>query len=131
MVTFDLSFFKVLKNSFIFALLCVGKNFVALLGIALVVFLTMAFAAFYTPIGIILLIVLVFGLCTFISTYVAYPQIKKFMIDPYYNENGEDDEEEDDSPRRGKPGGYGEDDGEYYDGGEYITDENEYKSRKA
>ena len=131
MVTFDLSFFKVLKNSFIFALLCVGKNFIALLGIALVVFLTMVFAAFYTPIGIILLIVLVFGLCTFISTYVAYPQIKKFMIDPYYNENGDDDEEEDDSPRRGKPGGYGEDDGEYYDGGKYITDENEYKSRKA
>lgn len=132
-VTFDLSFFKVLKNSFIFSILCIGKNFLAIIGIALVVFLTMLFAAFYTPIGVIFLLVFVFGVCSFISTYVAYPQMKKFMIDPYYNENGEqrdDEEDDDDSYRGGKPGGYGNDDGEYYDGGEYITDENEYRSTK-
>lgn len=139
-VTFDLGFFKVLKNSFIFSILCVGKNFLALIGIAVIVFLTMLFAAFYTPIGVILLLTLVFGLCSFTATYVAYPQMKKFMIDPYYKSNGaprdpDDDEEtdggeDDDLPRSGKPGGYGDDDGEYYDGGEYVTDEDEFKSRK-
>jgi hypothetical protein len=96
----------------------------------------MLFAAFYTPIGVILLITLLFGLCSFTATYVAYPQMKKFMIDPYYKSNGEPrdsgepEEDDDDSPRAGKPGGYGDDDGEYYDGGEYVTDEDEYKSRK-
>lgn len=136
MVTFDMSFFKVLKNSFIFSILCIGKNFLALIGIAVIVFLTMLFAAFYTPIGVILLITLLFGLCSFTATYVAYPQMKKFMIDPYYKSNGEPrdsgepEEDDDDSPRAGKPGGYGDDDGEYYDGGEYVTDEDEYKSRK-
>ncbi|MBQ9746579.1 MAG: hypothetical protein IJW21_07120 [Clostridia bacterium] len=134
MVTFKMNFFKVLKNSFIFAILCAGKNFLALIGIAVVVLLTLCFAALYTPIGVILLIVLVFGLCTFISTYVAYPQMKKYMIDPYYSDTAEEPEEEDGDnyyedkdPTRGKPGGYGEDEGEYYDAGEYVTDENEYK----
>ena len=77
------------------------------------------------------MLVMLFGLCTFISTYVAYPQMKKFMIDPYYNDTEpvqeEGDNYYDDEPKTGKPGGYGADDGEYYDGGEYKTDENEYK----
>jgi uncharacterized membrane protein YesL len=132
MVTFDMGFFKILKNSFIFAILCMGKNFIALIGIALVVFLALVFASVYTPLGVIILLVLLFGLCTFISTYVAYPQMKKFMIDPYYNDTEPEPEDDgdnyyDDEPKLGKKGGYGADDGEYYDGGEYKTDENEYK----
>jgi len=133
MVTFKMNFFKVLKNSFIFAILCMGRNFIALFGIALVVFLTLVFASAYTPIGVIIMLVLLFGLCTFISTYVAYPQMKKFMIDPYYSDTEPEPEYEgenyyEDEPKTmGKPGGYGADDGEYYDGGEYKTDENEYK----
>ena len=132
-VTFKMNFFKVLKNSFIFAILCIGRNFIALFGIVSVVFLTLVFAAAYTPIGVIIMIVMLFGLCTFISTYVAYPQMKKFMIDPYYNDTVAEPEEdggnyyEDEPKTMGKPGGYGVDDGEYYDGGEYKTDENEYK----
>ncbi len=136
MVTFDMGFFKVLKNSFIFAILCIGKNLLAFIGMALVVFITMLFATFYTPIGVVLILVLDFGVCSFMATYVAYPQMKKYMIDPYYDENGEPDEGgegdegEDEPPRGGKPGGYGADDGEYYDGGEYVTDEDEYRSKK-
>jgi hypothetical protein len=98
-----------------------------------VAFITMLFAAFYTPLGVILVLVFDFGVCAFMAMYVAYPQMKKFMIDPYYSDNGEStdgEDEEDDFPRGGKPGGYGEDDGEYYDGGEYVTDEDEYKSKK-
>lgn len=139
MVTFKQGFFKVLKNSFIFAILCFGKNFLALLGIALFVFIAMVLAAVYTPLGIILLLVFVFGASTFTATYVAYPQMKKFMIDPFYNDEPEEDEYEeepiDDVPvppagKFGKAGGYGEDDGELYDAGEYVTDEDEFKSRK-
>ena len=57
----------------------VGSAF-ALFGIVAVVFLTLVFASAYTPIGVIIMLVMLFGLCTFISTYVAYPQMKKFMI---------------------------------------------------
>ena len=139
MVTFKQSYFKVLKNSFIFAMLCFGKNFLAFLGIALIVFITMVFAAVYTPLGIILLLVFVFGASTFTATYVAYPQMKKFMIDPFYNDEPEDEEDEgepiDEVPvppagKFGKVGGYGEDDGELYDAGEYVTDEDDFKTRK-
>ena len=90
-------------------------------------------------VGLILLLVFVFGASTFTSTYVAYPQMKKFMIDPFYNDEPEEEEDEgepiDDVPvppagKFGKAGGYGEDDGDLYDAGEYVTDEDEFKSRK-
>lgn len=132
MVTFEMSFFKVIKNSFIFSILCMGKNFLALLGIVLLALLTMFFAAVYTPVGVIILLVLFFGAAVFISTYVAYPQMKKYMIDPYYKDvDMEEEAEPEEAPSpNGKPGGYGEDDGELYDAGEYVTDEDELKPRK-
>ena len=132
MVTFKMNFFKVLKNSFIFAILCIGKNFLALLGIVTLALITLYLGVTYPPLSIIMMVVMLFGGCTFISTYVAYPQMKKYMIDPYYGDTAADPEEDgdnyfEDKPKNaGKPGGYGEDDGEYYDGGEYKTDENEY-----
>lgn len=138
MVTFKQSFFKVIKNSFIFAILCFGKNFLAFLGIALIAFITMVFAAVYTPIGVILLLVFVFGAATFTATYVAYPQMKKYMIDPYYDDEPEEEEEAEPidavpappAGKFGKAGGYGDDDGELYDAGEYVTDEDEFKTKK-
>lgn len=130
MVTFDMGILKIIKNSFIFSILCIGKNFLALFGILLLIFLTMFFAAVYTPLGIIILLVLFFGAMLFISTYVAYPQMKKYMIDPYYKD-AESYDDEAESETQGKTSeGYGEDDGELYDAGEYITDEDEFKTRK-
>ena len=38
--------------------------------------------------------VLTFATCAYIGVYAAYPKIKEIMIDPYYNENGEETEEE-------------------------------------
>ena len=61
------------------------------------------------------------------------------MIDPFYNDEPEDEEDEgepiDEVPvppagKFGKVGGYGEDDGELYDAGEYVTDEDDFKTRK-
>ncbi|MGN1096107.1 MAG: hypothetical protein ACI4QR_06930 [Eubacteriales bacterium] len=130
MVTFEMGFFKILKNSFILAILCIGKNFLALFGILIFAFLTMLFAAYYTPLGIIILLVFLFGASSFTATYVAYPNMKKYMIDPFYP-NGEDSSDEDESlSGTSKSSGYGDDDGEYYDAGEYVTDEDELKGRK-
>lgn len=130
MVTFEMNFFKVLKNSFILSILCLGKNFLALIGILVLVFITLLFATYYTPLGIIIGLVFLFGGSAFIATYVAYPQMKKYMIDPFYPNGESDEEDEEELPPSGKPGGYGDDDGEYYDAGEYVTDEDDLKSRK-
>jgi hypothetical protein len=40
------------------------------------------------PIGIILPFIITIGLLQFTSTYAAWPNIHKVMIDPYYNEDG-------------------------------------------
>ena len=88
MVTFDLSLFKIFKNAMIFAFLGFKRNILALLGILAVLFLNFLF--FLTPIsmalGIALPFVMTLGICTYISTYAAWPKIKEIMIDPYYKE---------------------------------------------
>lgn len=87
LITFDLSIFKILKNSFIFALLGIKKNFIALIGIALVLIINFCVFVMFMPLGIILPFVITISLCAFIAVYCTYPVIKKVMIDPYYAES--------------------------------------------
>ena len=88
MITFDLSLFKIFKNAFIFTLAGLGRNALALLGIALSVFLNYGIMALYLPLGALLPFMITIALCMFIYTYAAWPKIKKVMIDPYYDDNG-------------------------------------------
>jgi len=88
MITFDLSMFKILKNSLIFSLLGIGRNILAAIGIALVIVLNYGLAIIFLPLGVVLPFVLTVSLCMFIRIYAAWPKIKKVMIDPYYDENG-------------------------------------------
>ena len=60
----------------------------ALLGIVLVDIIALAMLFMITSVGIILPFVYYFALTTFMSAYAAYPVIKRYMIDPYYNEDG-------------------------------------------
>ena len=96
MITFDLSIYKILKNSFIFALLGFKRNFVALLGILLTVFINFYIFALFMPLGVILPFVITISLCSFIAIYCTYPNVKKFMIDPYYSEKESDSGDEED-----------------------------------
>ena len=89
MITFDLSIFKILKNALIFTMLGLGRNALATLGIAIVIVLNYVIAIAYMPLGIILPFVLTLSLCMFIYIYAAWPKVKKVMIDPYYDENGD------------------------------------------
>lgn len=84
MVTFDLSIFKMLKNSFIFALLGMKRNMAALIGIVLTCVLNYVIFLFFIPLGIILPFIITFATCAFMGVYAAYPKIKEIMIDPYY-----------------------------------------------
>ncbi len=90
MVTFDLSIFKILKNALIFSLLGIKRNVMALLGIALSLFITWYTLNLFVPLGIIIPFVALFGTCSFMGAYAAFPKIKQYMIDPYYVE--EEDE---------------------------------------
>lgn len=96
MITFDLSIFKILKNSFIFALIGIKRNFVALLGIAFALLLNYYIFIVFMPLGVILPFIITISLCSFIAVYCTYPNIKRIMIDPYYpeHENGDGEDEE-------------------------------------
>lgn len=83
-VTFDLSIFKILKNSFIFVLLGFKRNIVAFLaGLAVWIIDYIILMTFF-PMGLILPVIFLVSLTTFMGIYAAYPKIKQIMIDPYY-----------------------------------------------
>lgn len=96
MITFDLSIFKILKNSLIFALLGFKRNFMATLGIIAMLIITYMLMMIYFPLGIIMPFILLFADCAFMSTYAAFPKIKEIMIDPYYKD--EEPEQESEEP---------------------------------
>lgn len=98
MITFDLSIKKLLKNAFLFTFIGLKRNFVGLLAVTLVVVLNYLLLSitFTFSLALVLPFVLTIALCGLISVYCAYPQIKKHMIDPYYESIGKTEGEEDD-----------------------------------
>ena len=86
LVTFDLSIFKILKNSLIFSIIGFKRNFMATLGILVLVLLNYMVFVYVQPLGIVLPMVLTLSNGAFMSTYAAYFKIKEIMIDPYENE---------------------------------------------
>lgn len=84
LVTFKVNLRQLLKNSFILAILAMGKNFLALIAIVAFGLITFALSAVFMPAMVIILMMFFFSTVSFIATYVAYPKIKKYMIDPYY-----------------------------------------------
>ena len=94
MVTFKLSIWKIIKNSFIFALLGFKRNIVALLGILLAVVLEVGFIFAFNGIlisfGVALPLLLLFSSLAYMKVYAAYFKIKEIMIDPYLAEHPEE-----------------------------------------
>ena len=96
MVTFELTFFRIIKNSVIFCLLGFGRNFIMFAAICGMLFLVVWLGTIFLPLFVISLFILIFATSTFMGTYAAYPKIKQYMIDPYYTkaeQEGLDDEE--------------------------------------
>ena len=92
LINFDLSIRKIFKNALIFTALGFKRNILASLWIVLIAAINIALALVALPANIIvpLILPLVYfaAFALFTSTYAAYPIIKKYMIDPYYDENG-------------------------------------------
>lgn len=86
LITFDLSISKLLKNALIFTAIGIKRNFMAALGIIILAVINLMLVILLMPVGIIVPVILPFvyflPLSSFIATYAAYPNIKKYMIDP-------------------------------------------------
>lgn len=107
LVTFDLSTRKLLKNALIFSVLGIKRNVMGLLGIVLLAALNLLIIVPCLSVGfsapIILPLFYFLSFTGFIAAYAAYPNIKRYMIDPVApaeNPDAEDmpDEGEDSTP---------------------------------
>jgi len=92
MVTFDLKLTKILKNALIFSILGIKRNILAFLGIGilLLIIIGCAYSGILLSLAIALPLVMLFSNATYMTTYAAYFVIKKYMIDPYYEEHPEE-----------------------------------------
>ena len=90
LITFDLSYWKLLKNALIFTTIGIKRNIVGGLGIILMAALNVALIIFLMPMGVavplILPLLYFMSFSSFISVYTAYPNIQKYMIDPIIKE---------------------------------------------
>jgi len=89
LITFKLSPFKLIKNAFILALLGIKRNAVAVIGIGAFILLNVAIFMFNAPLGLTLPFFFLIAHGGFMACFAAYPNIKKYMIDPYYDEHPE------------------------------------------
>lgn len=89
MVTFDLSIFKIFKNAFIFAIIGAKRNIPALIGALAVLVFNYALLMVFAPLGICMPLFITVGAVWYIFVYAAFPKIKQVMIDPYYDDDGE------------------------------------------
>ena len=78
-VTLDLKLFAIVKNAFIFAVLCLKTNFITLLFVMLSFGLTVLF----WPVTVILVICINLALAGFIICYNSYQYIHKYAVEPY------------------------------------------------
>ncbi len=90
LVTFDLSNFKIIKNSLIFSVLGIKRNLMAFLGLIVLLVFHLVLIALLLPMGISIPLVIPFvyilAMIGFIATYAAYPVIDRYMIAPYEDE---------------------------------------------
>ena len=85
MITFDLSIRKLIKNAFIFSMLGIKRNLLAIFGFVLVAGLNILLISPALSIGFTLPLILPLfylpALGGFMSMYAAYPNIRRYMID--------------------------------------------------
>lgn len=97
-VTLKLSVKEIIKNSFIFTMLCFGKNILLTLILAVWLLIVGAFImtaiasenALLYGLAICLLMTLAFGIAFYSVAFLTFPSIKKYILDPYYEQHEEE-----------------------------------------
>ena len=83
LITFDLSIWKIFKNSLSFVILGFKRNILAFLGSALLVALEYLLLGIFYPLGVMLPLFAFFSISAYFGVYSAWGKIKEIMIDPY------------------------------------------------
>lgn len=89
-VSTNLKFKQIIKNSFLLVSIGTKASFFTLLNIVLTVLVIFVFFFNYVTLGIDVLLILLWSssfLC-FVTTYNCYPVIRKYVIEPYYKSLG-------------------------------------------
>lgn len=87
-VTFDLSFRKLFKNAFILSSAGIKRSLIMVLGVTLLFIISVYLFIFLKSLGVLLPCIFTVAFGMFICYYCSYPVVKKYMIDPYYDEEG-------------------------------------------
>ena len=90
MVTFDMRFSVVLKNSLLFIVIGIKENFIAVFFTMVYVFLVIL--AFF-PFSLILCMIILMSLIATTNIFIVYPVVKRIMIDPYLEEKNTEEEQ--------------------------------------
>ena len=94
MATLDLKLTKLIKNAVIFSFLCMFKNLLMLIVTAatyvLLFVLVLSGNGIMYMIGFIYLLFIFFGLIYYTYSFVTFPSLKRYIIDPYYEQNPQD-----------------------------------------
>ncbi len=103
MVSFNMSVFKMFKNSLIFVLLGIKGNLLSLLANILLIVLELMFlfgtGGLLVPVAVAAPLAIIFSTMAYAKVFPAYFKIKEIMIDPYYKDHPEEKPEEfDDDP---------------------------------
>ncbi len=93
-VATDLSFKNIVKNSFYLTCIALKKNFLTLVSVAAVVAVLIVLC-FSNPLSLLLIPVWAITFIGFIIMFNSYPQIQKYVINPYYEAKGMDNPEYD------------------------------------
>ena len=95
MITFDFKFKTIIKNSWLFATLGIKHNIIIGIVLTLLYFAGFWAIAINPNVGVpIVLIVGVFvfpSFRSFLIQYNVFPEVKKYIIDPYYEEHPDED----------------------------------------
>lgn len=87
LVTCDMSLWKVFKNAFLLTALGFKRNLVGLIG-ALIFAVLMLYSFILLPqFSIIFICMFAFSFLTYLGVYCAYPVVKRYVIDPYYEDH--------------------------------------------
>ncbi len=93
-VTFDIRIPKMIKNAWILAISGIGRNLLGGIAAAAMLALNVMVFQFIPSLGVGMFFIFTISLAWFFQIYAAWPVVKKYMIDPFYEEEKEPQVEE-------------------------------------
>ena len=81
---------QILKNSYILAYLGLKKTLICFF----VYVILMSICFFLLPVSVIILMTLPFSFIAFLNCSLCYPVVRKYIIQPYYDQLGEENPED-------------------------------------